>query len=382
MHNQKISNNEQIKILKQLVHIPTENPPGKTDEIIDYLVSEIFKESEGFQNEIISYQKKGVELRNLVTKIGSGKEKIILAGHFDVVPAGDSEQWKYPPFSTEIVDGKLYGRGSSDMKAGLTMLIGVMMNLKRNSQLLQKYSIVFLGTADEEAGMTGALKCVREGVMKNAILLIIAEPTNMNIGIAEKGLLWVNFDIYGKSAHASTPQEGINSIECALKLIPRLYSCLDNKKNEILGSSTVNIAKIEGGSVINVVPSKTSMQADYRLIPEQDIAKLIKELRNIKLTPCTQEIKITHTLPAIQTNINHPFLQVLQKLNKSKFIGLPYATDGAILINSKNPIPFVIYSPGDPNLIHKTDEYVVLQNLFNSTNYLTQALLETYLKER
>jgi succinyl-diaminopimelate desuccinylase len=117
-------------ILKHLVQIPTENPPGKTDKIIDYLISEVFKEEDGFDNEIVSYKKKDVELKNLITKIGKGKEKIVLCGHFDVVPVGDPKKWTYPPFSAEIVDGKLYGRGSSDMKGGLTMLIGTVMNLK------------------------------------------------------------------------------------------------------------------------------------------------------------------------------------------------------------------------------------------------------------
>jgi len=368
-----------VTILKKLIQIPTENPPGRTDEIIEFLVTEVFKEEEDFRNEIITYKKKDVELRNLVSSLGSGSRKIILSGHFDVVPVGDLKQWTYPPFSAEIIDGKLYGRGSADMKAGLTMLIGTIMNLKENSQFLEENTLVFLGTADEEAGMTGAITCVRKGVMKDSELLIIAEPTNLNIGIAEKGLVWASLDIKGKSAHASTPHEGINSIEGALKLIPHLYSCLEDKSNEILGSSTINIGKIEGGTVINVVPGKTSMLADYRLIPEQNTDALIKKLHNIDIFPCSLEVRITHTLPAVQTDVNHPFLQNLKKLNQHNFIGLPYATDAAILINHKNPVPFVIYGPGDPKVVHKENEFVKLTDLYKSTEFLTKALLQTYL---
>jgi succinyl-diaminopimelate desuccinylase len=381
MSNSNSSSKELVEILRNLVKIPTENPPGKTNKIIEYLISDVFRESEGFRNEVLNYTKKDIELSNLISQIGSGKEKIILSGHLDVVPAGDFEQWNYPPFSAERVDGKIYGRGSADMKAGITMLIGTMKKIKKYPKFLEKYTLVFLGTADEEAGMSGALTCVRKGLMKNSILLIIGEPTNMNIGIAEKGLLWADIEIYGKSAHGSTPDLGINTIECASKLIPKLYDCLDNLENDILGVSTINIGKINGGTTINIVPNKTTMQVDYRLIPEENIGRLIIKLKKLELFPCSLKVAIRFTLPALQTNINHSFIQNLKEINDSKIIGLPYATDCAVLVNSKEPIPFVIYGPGDPAVVHKENEYVVIKDVYRATKLLTKALLYTYLND-
>jgi len=374
-------NRELVKILRELVQIPTENPPGKTDKIIDYLIEEVFDEAEGFKNEIITYNKKDVELSNLVTKIGSGKERIILSGHFDVVPVGDIKNWKYPPFSAEIVEGKLFGRGSSDMKGGLTMLIGTMMKLKENPKFLEKNTLVFLGSADEEAGMTGSYVCLRNGVMKNAKLLIVGEPTNLNLGIAEKGLLWAVIEVYGKTAHSSTPHLGINSIEGALKLIPHLYNCLDVKENNVLGKSTLNIAKIKGGDTINIVPDKTTLEVDYRLIPEQELGNLSKSLKSIEIPPYNLEIKITHTLPALQTKTTHPFVQNLLEFSKSNVVGLPYATDAAALLKPKNSVPFVIYGPGDPAVVHKENEYVKIDDVYKATEFLTKALLQTYVKD-
>lgn len=370
------------KILKDLVQIPTENPPGKTDEIINYLISEVFEESEGFHNEVMKYKKKDLELKNIVTKIGTGKEKIVLSGHLDVVPASDHSQWKYPPFSAEIADGKLYGRGACDMKGGLTMLIGTMMNLKEYSKLLEDYTFLFLGSADEEAGMTGAYNCVRGGYMKDSVLLIIGEPTNMNIGIAEKGLLWADISVYGKAGHASTPERGINSIEGALKLIPQLYDCLDNVKNKVLGTSTLNIGKINGGIAYNIVPDKTVLSIDYRYIPEQDYTRLNKKLRMLNAPPCKIEVKITLTLPALQTNAQLPFIQNLKTINRKEIIGLPYATDAGVLVQKKNSVPFVIYGPGDPGVIHKPDEYIILEDISKATEDLTQALIQTYLENK
>jgi succinyl-diaminopimelate desuccinylase len=368
------------QILKSLVQIPTENPPGKTSEIIDYLISDVFKESEGFRNEIVNYYKNGIELKNLITRIGTGRKKIILSGHLDVVPASELSQWKYPPFSASVIDGKLYGRGACDMKGGLTMLIGTIINLREYPELLKNYSIVFIGSADEESGMTGAYNCVRRGVMKDSVLLIVGEPTNMNIGIAEKGLLWVDIHVHGKAGHASMPELGVNSIEGAFNIIPQLYGCLDQVDNRVLGFSTLNIGKISGGIAQNIVPDKTILSIDYRYVPEQDYIKLNEKLQAIKASPCTVEIKITHTLPALQTNENIPFIQNLKKINGREIIGLPYATDAGILIQKKNPIPFVIYGPGDPKVIHKPDEFIKIGDVIKSTEYLSQALLQTYLK--
>jgi len=367
------------QILKNLVKIPTENPPGKTDEIIAYLISDVFKESDGFHNEIMNYNKKDIELKNLITRIGTGKEKIILSGHLDVVPVGEESQWKYPPFSAEVINGKMYGRGTCDMKGGLTMLIGTLLNLKKHPEFLEKYTIILIASADEEAGMTGAYNCVRKGIIKDSILLIVGEPTNMNIGIAEKGLLWADIHIYGKAGHASTPELGINSIECTLNLIPQLHKCLDNIENRVLGNSTLNIGRISGGIANNIVPEKTILSVDYRYIPEQDYMKLNENIRAIDASPCRSEVKITHTLPAIQTDAGNLFIQNLKKFNGKEFIGLPYATDAGVLVQIKSPVPFVIYGPGDPGVIHKPDEYIEIGDVLKATEILSQALLHTYI---
>jgi len=365
-------------VLKKLVQIPSENPPGKTEDIVNFLTSEVFKEEEGFKNTIHTFVKNNERLYNLITRIGSGKKKMILSGHFDVVPIGNQSNWDYPPFSGKIIDGKLYGRGSADMKGGITSLIGTMMELSTNKSFLEKYEIIFLGTADEEAGMLGSHLLSKEGYLKGADLLIIAEPTNLNIGIAEKGLLWVKIKIYGKSAHGSMPNEGINAIEGVLKIIPQIYNCLEDKSNTTLGKSTLNIAKIHGGTKINIVPDYAELEIDFRLIPEQEINKVINNLRTIRLSPYSIDVIVTHTLQALSTDINHPFIQNLKYLTNSEFIGLPYATDGTQYVKRKNPIPFVIFGPGDPNVVHKPNEWVALEQVFKATSFLTDAILNTY----
>ena len=378
----KLLRDEIIFILKKLVQIPSENPPGITKEIVKFLIDDVFKEELGFQNQVIVNIKNGVELHNLVSTIGDGKEKIVLSGHFDVVPAGDAVQWEYPPYSAKIKNGRLYGRGSADIKGGIASLIGVIKTLSKIPDFLEKYKLVFVGTADEEAGMAGSITLSKQGVMNDSILLIIAEPTNLKIGIGEKGLLWVKLKITGKSAHGSTPHEGINAIEGALKIIPQLYDCLEEKTNVILGKSTLNIGKISGGTAINVVPDRAILDLDYRIIPEQDHNYLIVNLKDLQKRNFSIDIEIINELYALQTDSNHPFIQNLKEISKSEALGLSYATDAAHLININNPIPFVIFGLGDPNNIHKIDEYIELEQVFQATELLTNALLQSYSKEK
>lgn len=369
-----------INILQRLVQIPTENPPGKTEELVNFLITDVFKEEEGFHNEIVTHVKNNVNLHNLITTIGSGRKKIILSGHFDVVPVGDSSKWDYPPFSGKILDGKLYGRGSADMKGGIVSLIGTMKSLSGEKKFLENYELIFLGTADEEAGMSGSLTLTNKGIMNDAILLIIGEPTNLSLGIAEKGLLWVKLKIYGRAAHGSMPEEGLNAIEGALKIIPQLKNCLSNFMNPVLGSSSINIGKIKGGNKINVVPDYTELEIDFRIIPEQNVEDLIDNLKKVDLEPFKMDIEILNNLPALHSDSKHPFILNLKKLNNTELIGLPYATDAAKFITPENPVPFVIYGPGNPNDVHKINESISLEQIFLTTEFLTEALLKTYLK--
>jgi len=371
---------EIVSILKKLVQIPSENPPGITKDIVKYLISNVFKEKEGFRNQVVTNKKNGVELHNLISTIGNGKEVIALSGHFDVVPIGDASQWRDPPFSAEIKGGRLYGRGSADMKGGIAFLIGVIKILSEIPEFLEKYTLMFLGTADEEDGMTGSITLSRQDIINDLILLVIAEPTNLKIGIGEKGLLWVKLRITGKAAHGSMPQEGINAIKRALEILPQLHDFLGERNNDILGNSTLNIGKINGGTAINVVPDQVVLDLDYRLIPEQDQTLLIKDLNSLQKSGLPINVEVLKELPVLVTDPNHLFIQNIKEISKNEIVGLPYATDAAHFINSKNPIPFVIYGPGDPINIHKTDEYIEIDHIFKAIEHLTSALLRTYLK--
>ena len=381
MNIPKTPEEEIINSLRRLVQIPSENPPGLTEDIVNFIISDILTEETGFRNEVITHVKNGVKLHNLVSKIGDGDIKIVFSGHFDVVHSGTHSSWTFPPFSAEIKDDYLYGRGSADMKGGLVSLLHTIKNISKIPELLNKCTFIFAGSADEEDGMTGSLELKKRGVTRNASFMIVAEPTNMKIGIAEKGLLWVALRIKGKPAHSSIPHEGINAIECALEILPQIHESIVPLENNILGKSTVNIGRIQGGSVINMVPELVKLELDFRLVPEEDPEKVIQKLKQINVGSCVLELERLKNLPALQTDLNHPLIKNLLKLVNSELVGLPYATDAANLVDPKHPIPFIIFGPGDPKFIHAYNERVKIKDVCNATDFLTHALISTYSKE-
>jgi succinyl-diaminopimelate desuccinylase len=118
------------------------------------------------------------------------------------------------------------------------------------------------------------------------------------------------------------------------------------------------------------------------VIPEQDHNSLIDNLKNLKKHNFSIDIEIINKLSELQTDSTHPFIQNLKKVSKSDVLGLSYATDAAHLVSVNNPIPFVIFGPGDPSNIHKIDEFIELEQILQATEHLTNALLLTFTKEK
>ena len=364
---------------KSLIQFQTENPPSFTKNIVNYLKN-WFKEQNIPNSTVHAYQKDGTPMHNLVTTLGTGSKKIILCGHLDTVPAGNIEDWDNPPFEAVEKQGIIYGRGSADMKGGVAGILGTMLMLQDEKDFLKEYQLVFAGTADEEAGMSGAAYLQQTGLMQNARCLIIPEATNLQVGISEKGVFWSKITVHGKAAHGSMPQEGINAIEGAARLMPKLHGLLDqNLQNKWLGQSTLNIGKIHGGNATNVVPDRCTIETDFRLIPEEYNnfeTKLRTLLSNFEYQ---SSVEIGNNLTPIQSDLKFPFIQNLLHQSKAKPSGMTYATDAAKLIGVlKSPIPFVIFGPGDPTIIHKVNEHIKFEDVAQFSIILAESLLATY----
>ncbi len=372
------------RLTKDLVAFDSQNPPGSTIEITKYLQEE--SKSLGFDSKIYSMDE---HRSNIVITFGKGEKDIVLSGHLDTVPVGDESQWKYPPLQVTEKDGKLFGRGTVDMKGGVASLIAVMDAISR-SNIELNYRLVFAGTADEEVGMNGAFHLKEKGIMDNAECLIITEATDLKVGIAEKGPYWIRVKVKGKAAHGSMPEVGINAIEGVCVGIKAFKDIVPITKHDLLGQTTLNVGMINGGTKINVVPEDCYIDCDFRLIPEvnqeefnSSITELLKKLSDEN--DCQYTHEVLHIVPAVETNQDELIVKGLMKWSKriakldEKPIGLTYGTDAAALI-PPDSIPFAIIGGGSPSVLHQANEYVHLSDLVDASKIIIGGILEAYSK--
>jgi len=380
MNTMKIVEQDVIPILKKLINIRTENPPGFTIEAVQYL-SNYFREI-SIKNSIQEY---GEKRANIIAEYGDGDKTIILTGHLDTVPAGDESKWKFPPFSGSEEDGKIFGRGSTDMKGAVAAYVAVLAKLQQENVMLTR-RIIFLGTSDEELNMDGSQFARNKGIMEGCEFVVIGEPTELKIGVAEKGTLWIKIRIEGKSAHGSTPHLGISAIEGAAKLIPKMKEIIPDLEHEILGKSTLNIGKIAGGTLINVVPEYCEFRCDYRLVSDSLRERVKNSLQNIieefnRVNKAQVEMEIIHEIPAIELTKRDQFFETLKQkaieAGKSEIIGVNYGTDGAMLVPEYDT-PFVIMGPGKLDQLHVTDEYTEKQEVLDYANIIYDSLIENF----
>ena len=375
-----INEEDVIPVLKELIKIKTENPPGRTLEAVHYLVKEF--ERSGIKSEIQEYAEGKA---NIIAEYGEGEKTVIITGHLDTVPAGNEDKWTYPPFEGVEDQGKIYGRGSTDMKGAVAAYASIMKKLKENEIKLKK-KIIFLGTSDEEIGMDGSLFAKNTGIMENCDFVLIGEPTENKIGIAEKGTLWIKIAVKGKSAHGSTPHLGISAIEGAAKLLQRMKKAVPELDHTILGKSSLNIGKISGGTLINVVPEYCEFECDFRLVDDNLRKQTKKKINEIiavfnKEEEAQAEIEIIHEIPAIELKEESAFADLLKEKTKTlgihEIIGVNYGTDGAMLVPDYNT-PFIIMGPGKLDQLHVTDEYTEKKEVLEYANLVYQAIIEGF----
>lgn len=298
---------ELIAFCSKLIQIPSVNPPGDTTEITAFIENYL-------QDVGITYQKYEAadKMFNLVASIGSGEGKeLIYCGHTDVVPVGDLSKWEFNPFSGEVKDGWMLGRGASDMKAGLAGIIFATKLLKKlNIELPGKLTLAIV--PDEETGGEFGVPWLLERGFVQGDGCLIAEPSSpLNPTIGQKGSYWFELEVRGEPGHGSlSPLAGRNAIVDAIRAIQEIRTLWDleitipeevlplievSKKymrevekdrlkyQEVLEKITVNIGTIEGGTKSNVIPDYCKVQVDCRLpfgITQEEVTEILKHKLN------------------------------------------------------------------------------------------------------
>ena len=266
---------DSVGLAQDLVRFPSLNPPGEEQACIDHLARLLA--GGGFETETYAFAPGRPSL--VAKRHGAGPEKpLCFTGHVDVVPLG-AEAWSVAPFGGEIRDGKLFGRGASDMKAGVAAFVAAALNACEAGPRLRR-GMTLVITAGEETGCEGAFHLGRLGVLGPAALLVVAEPSSNGLIIAHKGSLRLAVSAYGRTAHSSMPHLGDNAIDKAAAWIQRLSSHrFHGLDHPLLGPITAAVTTIAGGLNINSVPDSARFTIDLRTLPHRPHHDLLAEVR-------------------------------------------------------------------------------------------------------
>lgn len=356
------TDDEELKILQDLIAIHSVN--NHEMEVARYLQKLLKKHD--ISAKILRFS----ETRgDLIAEIGSGKPVLGLSGHMDVVAAGDLSQWKTDPFILTNIDGKLYGRGATDMKAGLAAMVLAMISI-HDHHLLKHGTLRLMASFGEEIGEQGSKLLKNKGYMRDVDALLIGEPTGYQIAIAHKGSMDVRFTSHGTEAHSSRPQNGYNAINPLMKLLIEANRFFNHslKTNSQLGKLTFSTTIFNGGDQVNSIPALAQAEANIRTIPEFNNAEVEKNLKEMiakqNKAGAKVDLDVYMSEPSIETNGQSKFIKLAQKIG-AEFVGkaiptfaLNPVTDASNLIIYKGPdFPLAIFGPGN-DTPHQVNEYV------------------------
>jgi succinyl-diaminopimelate desuccinylase len=372
-----VSEEEVVEICRDLVRAPSVNPPGDETEVASVAAGQLAKL--GIDARFVTPMPKRT------STIGSwgreGGRTLLFNGHYDVVPVPDPENWPHPPFSGHVADGKLYGRGSTDMKAGIAACLAAVSALQR-AKLDPKGRLLMHLVADEEAlGTHGTKYLVENGYCDGATEALVGEPTDMHLVGAERGAVWLRILTEGASAHGSTPRLGVNAIEHMAHVIRAVEGMRFRKLHEMLGAPTVNIGTITGGSKVNMVPDRCAIEIDRRTIPGETLEEIVGEFEaaldvaRAEVPGLRARVAVDDSAEPSETPEGTTLVDLMHEARdafgiEGSEVGYAGATDARFLIN-QGRIPAIVFGPGEPLLAHTTGEYVKVSQLLDATRAYT-----------
>lgn len=356
-----------VTLTRDLVRIRSENPPGRETEVVTYLqglfgemglaTGRVVEPAPGRQSLLVSTE----------PATPSGKPVLLVNGHLDTVPVRP-DAWRHDPFGGEVHDGRLYGRGSADMKGGVAAAITAL-QVCRALRLDLPCEVAFHLVADEElGGRQGTAALLRAGLIR-ADACLDPEPTGLDLCLAERGLMFARVTTRGIPAHGSEPSKGRSAIITAAAIAQVLH---DNEfpqtPHPLLGTTTCNVGVIRGGSGPNVVPEECELQIDRRVLPgdtERSVVQgIVDRIASLGLSPGEDyDLEVDTFCEPSEIDAGHPFVDTVAASFQAMtgrspgITGLPFTTDARFMRNQLG-IPAVVFGPGELHVAHTVDEYV------------------------
>lgn len=309
---------------------------------------------------------------------------IILNGHIDVVPEGNLAQWQDDPYSGNVVDGKLYGRGATDMKGGNASLLLAVEALQSLGFKL-KGDVIVQSVIEEESGGAGTLAAILKGYRADAAL--IPEPTNMRIFPKQQGSMWFRIEVKGRSAHGGTRYEGVSAIEKSVAVIGHIRE-LEVLRNERIADPLyannpipipINIGVIQGGNWPSSVADTVKLEGRMGVAPEEKLEDAKAEMSCWMASLVDKDPWFEDHPPDLEwfgaqwvpgsVDPEHPLMQVLMeqyrevKAEEPVIEASPWGTDGGLL-TVVGDTPCIVFGPGITQVAHYPNEHIVLEHVF------------------
>lgn len=384
---------QRLAILEKAVKFDTQN--GNEAVLGNYLF-ELFK-SHQIAVRTLPF---GENRTNLIASLGSGNNVLALTGHMDTVSVGALEQWHTDPFALTAIDGKLYGRGTSDMKGGLIAFVIALIELAEDKVAIPG-EVRLIVTGGEEMGQLGSAALLGQGLIADIGALIVGEPARLSNKegrpeqqfaiTAQNGTLDYEIISHGKSAHSSMPQMGINAIDnldVYLSEQKKYFAEATQVKDDVLGKIIPVNTLIAGGEQINSVPAFAKLTTKIRTTSAYPAERIIEELQAIITRLNADEnmdlaFNLIRMLSPVVTD-NHSKIVNLVKKNGNFYFNQPVTlrsvagtTDAATFIKENHDMSIVMIGPGN-DTSHMANEYMMQEAFLNYIDFIKRVILDYF----
>ncbi len=283
----------------------------------------------------------------LTSPAAPDRPRLLLACHVDTVPAADPGSWQRDPFSAELDGGRIWGRGGSDMKAGVVASAAAVAAADPETP------VALLLTSDEETGSQGAAAAAGAVAELAVGAVVVPEATGNRVVLGHKGALWLRVRAEGVAAHGSTPERGHNALLDLVAVLGRARTDLPLGTEPFLGRETWNPGVLRSGTVPNVVPDRAEVVVDQRLVGSGEPLRTWWEQQ-----PEVAGLDVLVDLPPVRTPADDPWVTGLPAAVQPG--PATYFTDASVLTGVTGRAPIVVWGPGTPAVMHAVDEYVEL----------------------
>ncbi len=381
-----------VDVLSRLIEVPTVNPPGENYDRMAEVLEKILSEH-GIEVKVHEVPRSIVEKYYpehadkpryiVIARLREGRGPVLhFNGHYDVVPAGSG--WSTDPFKPVVKDGRLYGRGASDMKGGIASII-VALRAMAEKGVPGSGVVEASFTPDEETGgETGVGYMLEAGLVKPDYAVVAEPSTPTNIWYGNKGAVWALVEVYGKQAHGSTPWHGVNAfehmVELAYLMVRELKPRIESRRSrydyeEPEGAkATITIGgEVRGGAKVNIVPGYYAFSIDRRVIPEEDVEEAAREIIEFveeakkRIPGLNARVRILSKFPATVTDPHSRLVEALAESVKEVIGVEPRRTVCIGGLDTRyfqeRGIEAATYGPGEGSVAHMADEYIEIENV-------------------